>query len=175
MKLPKLPHLEPWQYYTAIAGLGLAYLILRKGSPKSFSGTAEGYAPLESEAGCNPVAQSGVKQFRDFVLANYGGYDAGIIRDCGQGGDSGHKLGKSWDWGTDRNSSDPDALLDFLFANDNEALRRAGITYLIWQRRIWNTRARAWQNYTGADDHTTHIHFSFGTPGALGQTSFFHL
>lgn len=159
-----------WRAALALGTLGSLLWLTRR---RSYSLPAESLAPLESEAGCDLSIKPGVAMLRDYVLARFGGYDAGILRDCALGGASGHKLGKAWDWGIDNGSADVEGFLDWLFANDSEMLRRAGITYLIYNRRIWNTRAQAWQTYTGADPHTSHVHISFGTPGALGQTSFY--
>lgn len=171
-----LKHVKPWHYFAGAGGLLALYLLGKKSSPSGPwdpSSPAEGYAPLESEAGCDLTVKPGTDYFRRFVLQNFGGYDAGILRDCSIGGDSGHKNGKSWDWGVDRGPVDVDGLLSFLQANDNEVIRRAGLMYFIYDQRIWNTRAQDWQNYTGADPHTSHVHFSFGTPGAYGETSFY--
>lgn len=165
---------KTWHYWAAASALGVGtYLLLKKSSPSlTFNGPAEDYAPIEGESGCDLSEKPGVAFFRKYVMKHFGGSDMGILRECSIGGDSGHKLGKSWDWGNTP-TMNADGLLKFLFANNNEVLRRAGITYLIWQRRIWNTRAQGWQNYTGSDPHTSHIHFSFGTPGAMGRTSFY--
>lgn len=164
------------QYLIAGGAILATWLITRKKKSsvklRTFAGPAEGYSALESESGCDPTPKVGVMAFRSFILQNFGGYDAGIVRECGPGL-SGHQLGKSWDWGTNRGKIDVNGALNFLFDNNNEALRRAGITYLIWQRRIWNTRAKTWQNYTGTNPHTDHVHFSFGTEGAMGRTSFY--
>lgn len=170
-----LDRLTPWHYAVAAgAALGV-YLLTRKSGPSlSFSGPAEGFAPLESEAGCDPTEKPGVQAFRRFILANFGGVDDGIVRDCETGGNSGHKLGKAWDWGVLLGNPDVSGMFDFLLGNDAEIFRRAGITYLIWQRQIFNDHnSRVWTPYNGADPHTSHVHFSFGTPGAYGQTSFF--
>ena len=164
---------KPWHVAAAFGVLSLAILVRRTREKRLvFSGPAEGYAALESETGCDLRLLPGTVAFKNFVLESFGGYDAGILRECG-GGLSGHYTGRSWDWGTDRNNANVAGLFDLLFARNDEVLRRAGITYLIYNRRIWNTRARTWQNYTGADAHTTHVHFSFSTAGANGQTSFY--
>lgn len=161
--------IKPWQYLTAGALVGF-FLLSRKSRP-SWNSPIEGYSPLESEEGCDPTEKPGVKAFRSYVLSHFGGTDMGILRDCNSGGVSGHKIGKSWDWGVA--GGNVIGLLNFLFANDNEVIRRAGITYFIWNRHIWNTRNRTWQNYTGSNPHTDHIHFSLGQAGANGQTSFY--
>lgn len=127
---------------------------------------------MEPETTCDPSAKPGVAFFKDYVLANFGGTNLGIIRECG-GSTSGHTAGTAWDWGTLQGNARVDEMLAWLFANDNEIIRRAGIMYVIWNRRIWNTRSQTWQNYTGQSPHTDHVHISFGTAGAWGRTSFY--
>lgn len=43
-----------------------------------------------------------------------------------------------------------------------------GITYVIWNRAIWDARNhRGWERYSGTSPHTDHVHISFSpTPGA---------
>lgn len=166
---------QPWHALALGGGLlGIAVLSRLGGSgPRiRFRGPAEGYANLEDESACIPQEPPGTRAFAQFVMKNFGGADYGIFRPCA-GGSSGHYSGKAWDWNTTVGRPQVDALLSYLFANNNEVIRRAGITYLIWNRRIWNTRSQTWQTYTGANPHTDHVHFSFSTPGAQGQTSFY--
>lgn len=166
---------EPWHALALGGGiLGIA-LISRLGGagPRiRFIGPAEGYSPLEDESLCAPSEPRGTRAFANFVMKNFGGGDYGIARDCG-GGLSGHTSGRAWDWNTTIGRPQVNALLEWLFANNDEVIRRAGITYLIWNGRIWNTRSRTWQAYTGPNPHTDHVHFSFSTPGSQGQTSFY--
>lgn len=142
----------------------------------------EPYASQELQASCDPVAKPGTAAFRAFVLGELGGRDLGIDRPCAKGGASEHKEGRAWDWGM--RADDPEerakaeALLAWLLATDpsgtpHALFRRSGLMYAIWDRRIWSARTRAWTPYTGESPHTDHVHFSFGWPGALGQTSFF--
>jgi hypothetical protein len=155
--------------------LGAAFMmvgVFRSLFRKRWSSPAEDYAPMEPETACDPTPKPGVTAFKNYVLSNFGGTDLGIIRECG-GSMSGHTAGTAWDWGTLANSAKVDALLSALQANDNELIRRTGLMYMIWNQRIWNTRSRVWQNYTGPNPHTDHVHFSFGSEGAWGRTSFF--
>jgi len=165
---------KPW-YALALGGGALAFALIasgRKGRRPSFSGPAEGFAGLEDENLCAPGEPAGTSAFRNFVTQNFGGSDLGISRACAAA-PSGHYSGRSWDWGTLTNNARPDALFRYLFANNAEALRRAGITYLIYNQQIWNTRSQVWQPYNGPNPHTDHVHISFSTPGSLGQTSFY--
>lgn len=164
---------EPWQWAVGLGAVG--WLALRK-SPlggMSFSEPAEGFiSPLEPEKGCDPVAKPGVVAFRSYVLSHFGGTDLGIIRACSGAGD-GHMLGKAWDWGVLGGNAQIPQMLDWLFANNAEVIRRAGIMYVIYNERIWNSRDQRWSNYTGTNPHTDHVHISFGTAGAMGRTSFY--
>jgi hypothetical protein len=131
----------------------------------------------------------GVTSFRDFVLRHQGGGYGSIGRPCGAtGARSGHYSGRAWDWAV--RADDPeeraaaDELIGWLLANDGEMFRRAGLVYLIWNKRSWNG-TRGWKLYDGwAEDgtcstppcrnpHTDHVHFSFSVPGADGLTSFY--
>lgn len=39
---------------------------------------------------------------------------------------------------------------------------RLGVTYIIWNRRIWDSRnQRGWEPYRGSSPHTDHVHISF--------------
>lgn len=51
------------------------------------------------------------------------------------------------------------------WAQQNAA--RLSITYVIWNRRIWDSRnGRGWEAYNGTSPHTDHVHISFHpTPG----------
>lgn len=147
-----------------------------------FGPAIEPFEPYSAPSTCNPDAQPGVKAFRDFVLANAGGADLGIVRACDVGSASLHHEGRAWDWGN--NASNPEdvtrvqAALDWLFAkdaygNDAAMFRRVGLTHLIWNGQSWSTTTKQWKPYTGHSPHTDHVHFSFGWPGALAETSFY--
>jgi len=59
--------------------------------------------------------------------------------------------------------------------------QRLSITYIIWNRRIWDSRnSKGWQPYSGTSPHTDHVHLSFfptagdGSPpveGSAGSAS----
>jgi len=142
------------------------------------SSPAEPFAvcPIESACDSPPTVRPGTKAFADFVMGNFGGGNSGFVRACGTR-PSGHYTGKAWDWTNDAN--DPVAvmrvedLLNWLFANDYELFKRAGICYVIWNRQRWSPRVMSWVEYTGPNPHTDHVHFSFSQDGADGQTSFY--
>lgn len=174
MNVPRWLH--GW-HFLALGGAVLAYGAARalgravSGSP-GFTKPAEGFSPLEPETTCDPSPKPGVVMFKDYVLRCFGGANLGIIRECG-GSTSGHTAGTAWDWGTLSGDPQIDDMFEWLFANDAEIIRRAGIMYVIYNRRIWNTRDQVWKDYTGPSPHTDHVHFSFGTAGAMGRTSFY--
>jgi hypothetical protein len=103
----------------------------------------------------------------------------GISRACSAGGTSEHKEGRAWDWGTDPSMAAPFDLFDWLLAPDSQGTpyaraRRFGIMYMVFDRKVWKAYQadRGWQAYSGENDHTDHVHFSFSWDGANQQTSF---
>lgn len=152
--------------------------------PVTQPASSEGYAPYVGQSSCDPIARTGVKLFRDRVLAAYArGRDGGIVRECAIGGTSEHKEGRAWDWML--NASDPsdraaaDRFHAWLFApgpdgRPGEMARRTGVMYSIWDGKIWSASrsSEGWRAYTGPNPHTDHIHLSFSWEGALGLTSF---
>lgn len=50
------------------------------------------------------------------------------------------------------------------FTQQNAA--RLRVTYIIWNRRIWDSRnGKGWQPYSGTSPHTDHVHISFHPTG----------
>lgn len=142
------------------------------------------------ESVCDPNAERpGVQAFKDFVLEHQGGGSMGTSRPCSGGASSGHHAGRAWDWAVDASNPDDQArvweLFDWLLANDAELFRRAGLAYMIWDKRSWSSFKPFWHPYDGFDEegncpsgscrdpHTNHVHFSFNHPGADGETSFY--
>lgn len=140
-------------------------------------------APKLTMSDCDSVPgvnteKPGVVAFRKLVMDALGGRDFGIMRACEIGGPTDHKTGRAWDWRLDASKPEDQAraqaLFDWLFADDYAMLRRAGITFLIWNRQSWSTKTGlVWGPYTGPIPHTDHVHISFGWPGALAQTSLY--
>lgn len=166
----KLPEWTLWAAGGVVGALILSIALNNKKKP-AWSGPAEGFATLEPENECDPRLRPGTVAFRAYVLNHFGGGDDGILRECG-GALSGHTAGRAWDWKITGNN-DLNGFFHLLFDNNAEGFRRAGLTYVIYNRQIWNARDRVWQNYTGADPHTGHVHISFSNAGADGQTSFY--
>lgn len=142
----------------------------------------EPYAVTSKPIGCDPTEKAGVQAFRDWVVSTVGGGSLGIVRGCEVGKPSQHHVGSAWDWAVDAGNPAHQALVvrlfDWLLAGDPDGvpeamLRRAGIVFMIWDRRIWGTWNKDWSEYGGDNAHTDHVHFSFSDDGANGRTSFF--
>jgi hypothetical protein len=141
------------------------------------------------------------------VIEDYAGYVApdtypdtawiGISRACTGTPTSDHQEGRALDWSRDASDKSERAavadLLEWLFAtdrygNDDAIARRLGISYIIWNRKIWGSWSGEWDVYcvkkpSGCKDpdthalmnpHTDHVHISFGWPGARMQTTFWN-
>ena len=138
---------------------------------------SEDYAPPTAPTSCRPTPQPGVVAFRDLVLQELGGRNLGIVRSCDRvsatGKLSDHHEGRAWDWGV--NYYEPtdvarvEKLFDWLFAGNDDGARWAGITYLIWNGKIWTVKSKQWRPY-GGSAHRDHVHISFGWPAAQGDT-----
>jgi hypothetical protein len=145
---------------------------------------APGFAPMVGQRLCDPVAKPGVAKFASLVLATYpGGRNGGIVRSCSIGASSEHKEGRAWDWMI--NMSDPRQAaaaanaVNWLMAAGPDGkpawqARRLGVMYVVYNRKIWSaSRANeGWRPYSGASNHTDHVHFSFSWAGAMGATEF---
>ncbi|MCK5799980.1 MAG: hypothetical protein KAI47_22475, partial [Deltaproteobacteria bacterium] len=145
-----------------------------------FSQPVDSLASYDPQTTCDPVAKPGVIAFRDLVLATYPCTgDSGIERACSVGGTSEHKEGRAWDWKVTVGNPAADDFLDWLLATDAQGhkyamLRRLGVMYMVWNKRIWGAYRPndGWRTYTGASPHTDHVHFSFSWDGAKKKTSF---
>jgi hypothetical protein len=146
---------------------------------KSFSAPIDALASYDAQSQCDPTAKPGVIAFRDLVLATYPCTgDFGIERACNVGGTSEHKEGRAWDWKVAVGNQAADDLLDWLLAPDAQGnkyamLRRMGVMYMVWNKKIWGAYRPqdGWRAYSG-DPHTDHVHFSFSWAGANKTTSY---
>jgi len=188
---------------TTVAQLALVALLAAFPGSAAAAPVAPAFGPMiddegtyEGQTTCSPTDKPGVKAFRKFVLAQYPDSGRGrISRDCNSGGTSEHKEGRAWDWSVSaekaRERAAADELIAWLLASDdygNEVAmaRRAGIMYLIWNRKSWSVWG-GWQTYcvqtkSGCvkpgtsqvrSPHTDHVHFSFTWAGALKKTTFY--
>jgi hypothetical protein len=135
-------------------------------------------APYQPQVSCDPHIKPGVKAFEDLVLRTWQrGHSGGSARGCDTGGVSEHREGRAWDWMLDPHSyADVTAgqrVIDWLLTDGAANARRLGLMYFIWDARIWSAHriGDGWQPYSGENDHTSHIHFSFDWAGAEKRTS----
>jgi hypothetical protein len=93
---------------------------------------------------------------------------AGFNRFAGchrNGGPFEHPKGRACDWSLQKSGFSPAKTKDqFLYGNNLAAFLirnsdRLGILYVIWYKQIWFP-ASGWKSYSGASDHTDHVHMS---------------
>ncbi|MBM7784533.1 hypothetical protein [Tenggerimyces flavus] len=146
----------------------------------SFNRPPEGYAAYDGQSTCSPTEKPGVRDFLNLLVAAYPSTgNLGIIRSCSAAGVSEHKEGRALDWRVSASSQAGIAneLLNWLLATRDGAahalIRRFGIMYMIWNRRIWRAYqpSSGWQPYNGTNPHTDHVHFSFSWAGARRETT----
>lgn len=142
------------------------------------------------ETVCDPKERPGVHAFIKFVTQHQGGAVGRTVGPCPEAGkQSGHGSGRAWDWmiraDVPEQRARADEMIAWLLANDAEMFRRAGLAYIIWDRKIWSAMRPSWNPYDGydaagdctkgscRDPHISHVHFSFSWPGADGKTSFY--
>jgi len=132
--------------------------------------------PYEAQVSCDPRDKPGVVAFAALMKASYKAGATGISRTC-QGDTSEHYDGRALDWMLSAKNPQEKAVADsavtWLSANNGAMARRFGISYMIWNTKMWREYApeRGWAAYTGSSPHTDHIHFSFSWDGAMKRTS----
>jgi hypothetical protein len=141
------------------------------------------FATYDGQSKCDPDPEPGVVSFQRLVHRVFPKTSKGYIsRACSVGGQSEHKEGRAWDWPMNAYSKADrrrvNSLLGWLLKRDayghkNARVRRFGIMYIIWDRRIWFPW-NGWQAYHGSSPHTDHVHFSFTWPGAKKRTTNWH-
>ena len=132
--------------------------------------------PYEAQLSCDPRDKPGVVAFAALMKASYKTGTTGISRACAAD-TSEHYDGRALDWML--SAKDPkqkavaDSLVAWLSADSGAMARRFGISYIIWNTKMWREYApeRGWAAYTGSVPHTDHIHFSFSWDGAMARTS----
>lgn len=132
--------------------------------------------PYEPQLSCDPRDKPGVTAFAALMKANYKTGGTGISRSC-QADTSEHYDGRALDWMLSvkdpRQKAVADSVVAWLSAGNGAMARRFGISYIIWNAKMWREYAPelGWAAYTGSVPHTDHIHFSFSWDGAMGRTS----
>ena len=163
-----------------------------------FGSVIEDYAGYVSPERCRPAAKPGVEAFGALLEDAYPDTAwIGISRACTGTPTSDHQEGRALDWSRDASDrgdrADVEDLFAWLFAEDrygnaDAIARRLGISYIIWNRRIWGSWSHGWDVYcvkkpAGCRDpesrallnpHTDHVHISFGWAGARMQTTFWN-
>ncbi len=132
--------------------------------------------PYEPQVSCDPRDKPGVAAFAALMKATYKTGTTGISRMC-TAGISEHFDGRALDWML--SAKDPqqkavaDSVVTWLSADNGAMARRFGISYIIWNTKMWREYApeRGWAAYTGSVPHTDHIHFTFSWDGAMARTS----
>jgi len=166
--------------------LGVSVLPLPVGAAPTTPGFERGidaYAAYDGQDTCDATEKPGTSDLRGLLLKTYPSTSSlGIVRDCDVGGQSEHKEGRAWDWRLDATSAEDLArandFFTWLLATDQYGnayaiLRRLGIMYMIFNRKIFKAYQadRGWQDYGGPNPHTDHVHFSQSRAAALRQTS----
>jgi len=99
------------------------------------------------------VAKAALEISARFGITNIGGYRSGADAQD-------HGLGLAIDVMTTLKGQ---AVADYAQAN----AKRLAITYIIWNRAIWDSRNnRGWEPYRGSSPHTDHVHISFFPSGS---------
>jgi hypothetical protein len=148
-----------------------------------FEKAIDAYAAYDGQNTCDPSEKPGTADLRKILMQAYPTTGSlGIVRDCDTGGQSEHKEGRAFDWRLDATSADDVARANDLFSwllatdqygNEMAMLRRLGIMYMIFNRKIFKAyqASKGWQDYTGPNPHTDHVHFSQSRAGSLEQTT----
>ena len=156
----------------------------------TFTKPAEGFGSVAPFA-CYPSLRPGTGAFADLVKAS-SGYSYGGWRPCDATWgvpESQHKTGRAVDVSIDYRRATPDradgqALLNWLFENGAERLRRLGVVEIIWAGKIWTSASdqsrltsdiASWRTYTGlgcpnpndaTNCHYDHFHFTLSVAGS---------
>jgi len=161
--------------------------------PYQFMPHIDGYAGNQGQSTCHTAPMPGVADFSNLLNFWFGSRRSEIMRDCNRPGRSEHKEGRALDYHVHyyRETAATWKVLDWVLRSDEHGNRHAfgrrfGLMYIISDGLIFRYyRAHeGWQPYTPSGEstcrrndprqtacHVDHIHFSFGWPGALRQTS----
>lgn len=183
----------------AVAGLTLALLhpSAATASPLTVGGVDSYSSP--SSAACTTVTRPGTSGVAEILRASYPGITASTaVRGCDTNEYvSDHARGLAIDWSVPSGAAQGQQVLDWLFqpdasGNAHVRLRRLGISYIIWDNKIWkanNTSDRArtsdtrtWRAYDSSSctakygasadcGHVRHMHLSLGDAGGAKSTS----
>ena len=154
--------------------------------------TIEPMAAYVASDSCDPRTKPGTAALAALLTKTYTGTTAYTSYACGTDGTvSEHYQGRAIDWMVPVNNStdyaDAKAMISWLFATDKDAntyanARRLGVSYLVFNNRIWGSWNRAWAPYNNCANqpgpaydnscHRTHMHISLSWEGANRRTSY---
>lgn len=133
-------------------------------------------ASYQGQVSCDPRAKPGLTAFATLMKSRYKTGTVGTYRPC-QGDTSEHYDGRAMDWTLNVKNPQQRAVassvLSWLSARDGAMARRFGISYMIWNHKVWKAyrSEKGWTKYTGSVPHTDHVHLSFTWDGAMKRTS----
>lgn len=107
------------------------------------------------------AVQPHVKTAAEEIAARFGVYRIGGFATSGHVANSDHYKGLALDVMTVEKAP---MVAEWTIAN----AKRLSVTYVIWNRRIYDFRKAnpQWKKYSGSSPHTDHVHISFAaTPG----------
>ena len=153
-------------------------------APVALPSAIEAPPPYQPQTFCDPVNKPGPVALGRLLTATYPDTTVvDISRPCASD-TSEHYDGRALDWGAyyknPKQVGEVNAVFSWLFAKDaagnpNAMLRRLGIMYIIWNKKIWGSWSQSWQPYACSGVtacHQDHVHFSFDWAGAQMKTSF---
>ena len=132
--------------------------------------------PYEGQVSCDPRPKPGLTAFAALMKARYKSGAVGTYRPC-LGDVSEHYDSRAMDWMLSASNPGQKAIatsvITWLSANGGAVARRFGISYIIFNKKVWKEyrTPTGWTTYTGADPHTSHVHISFSWDGAMKRTS----
>lgn len=149
----------------------------------------DAYAKQDTTNTFDPTPKPGAIAFRQWAIGRFGerpGSPQNIGRWDKVESPSEHHAGRAWDLMTNSKEHGDQIVANMLEADpitgEPDALaRRAGVMYMIWNKRIWRAYpyqgkpSGTWSGYTGPNPHTDHVHFSFSWDGANKKTSLYQI
>jgi hypothetical protein len=143
---------------------------------KTLPAALDAMTPYEPQVSCDPRPKPGVVAFAALMTARYTIGAKGTYRSCASD-TSEHYDSRALDWMLSASNPAQKAVATsvtaWLSANNGVMARRFGISYIIFNHRMWREYrpAQGWAPYTGVDPHTSHVHLSFSWDGAMKRTS----
>lgn len=169
---------------TPAAATGQSTAIVVPSSPTTLPKAIEPLPPYQPQSYCDPRVRRGTRALANLLTSTYAGTAiVSLTRPCGTD-TSEHYDGRAIDWGVDHRNDKQrrlgKAFLHWLFAADSAGdadamVRRLGVMYVIWNKRIWGAWSQRWEDYSCSGVtacHVDHMHISLDWSGAMKKTSF---